>query len=67
MRVDVSAMFLNQVLPSEKEMKQNLMSNSVYNEYNLEDMEASFKFVSSPTFFTGLRLSFLGISPSMHR
>ena len=40
--------FYFQVLPSEKEIKQNLMNNDVYNEYNLEELESSFKFVSFP-------------------
>ena len=35
-----------QVLPSEKQMKRNLMKNAIYNEYNVDELETSFKFVS---------------------
>ena len=35
-----------QVLPSEKEMKQDLMNNAIYNEYNLEELETTFRYVS---------------------
>ena len=35
-----------QVLPSEKEMKQDLMNNAIYNEYNVEELESSFRYVS---------------------
>jgi hypothetical protein len=34
------------VLPSEKEMKQDLMNNAIYNEYNVEELESTFSYVS---------------------
>ena len=37
-----------QVLPTEKEMKQDLMNNAIYNEYNVEELETSFRYVGSP-------------------
>ena len=37
---------LEKVLPSEKSMKQNLMDNKVYNEYNMEELQHSFSYVS---------------------
>ena len=38
--------FSLKAVPSEKKIKQNLMNNEVYNEYNLEELENSFRFVS---------------------
>ena len=33
------------MLPSEKEMKQDLMNNAIYNEYNVEELESTFTYV----------------------
>ena len=37
---------LEKVLPTEKDMKENLIENRVYNEYNVEELQASFGYVS---------------------
>ena len=33
------------MLPSEKEMKQDLMNNAIYNEYNVEELQTTFRYV----------------------
>ena len=38
---------LFQVLPSEKDLKRSLMNNAIYNEYTVDELQASFGYVSS--------------------
>lgn len=45
---------LEKVLPSEKEMKQNLMNNAIYNEYNVEELETSFRYINWNMLLGGL-------------
>ena len=44
-QIHVTNAFILQVLPSEKEMKQDLMNNAIYNEYNVEELQTTFRYV----------------------
>ena len=39
--------FSLKVLPSEKDLKRSLMNNAIYNEYTVDELQASFGYVSS--------------------
>ena len=51
-------LILLQVLPSEKEMKQDLMKNAIYNEYNVEELQTTFRYVRN-TLIPGRKSSLL--------
>ena len=56
--------WLLQVLPSEKEMKRDLMNNAIYNEYNLQELEATFTYVSQVSYLiVTIFVSNLCVSP----
>ena len=38
--------FSLKVLPSEKDLKRSLMNNAIYNEYTVDELQASFGYVS---------------------